>query len=166
MLTAARLRELFDYDAASGDLVRRTAAGGKPAGTRAGTPFGTATTGEYMRIGVDGKSYLAHRLVWLHVYGQWPAEILDHIDGDGTNNRLANLREATLRQNAQNRRHQKATEAPYKGIARVMRSTRWQAQIWVNGRNKHLGCFDTPEAAHAAYAAAAEMHFGAFARTA
>ena len=56
----------------------------------------------YLRIAVGGKQYQAHRLAWLYMTGQMPAEFIDHINGDRTDNRFLNLRECTSQQNNEN----------------------------------------------------------------
>ena len=98
-LTAERLRELLNYDPDTGEFRRCTSRGGAAAGTLAGCPGGP---GSYRIIRVDRVIFLAHRLAWLHSYGVWPTKDIDHIDGDKTNNRIANLREATRAQNVMN----------------------------------------------------------------
>jgi nuclear transport factor 2 (NTF2) superfamily protein len=56
----------------------------------------------YLRIGVLGKIYLAHRVAWLMSYGYWPKEDIDHVDGRRDKNHLSNLREASRAENLQN----------------------------------------------------------------
>jgi hypothetical protein len=92
--------------------------------------------------------------------GKFPEQEIDHIDGDGTNNRWENLREATRAQNNANCRGY--NKCGIKGV--YQRGPSWIAQISPNGgRSIHLGCFRTPEEAHAAYLAAAHKYFGEFA---
>src|ERR1700738_4035243 len=98
-LTAEHLRELLNYDPDTGEFRRRASRGGEAAGTLAGCP---RRPGGYRIICVDRVIFLAHRLAWLHSYGVWPTKDIDHIDGDKTNNRIANLREATPAQNVMN----------------------------------------------------------------
>lgn len=92
--------------------------------------------------------------------------ITDHRDGDGLNNRRENLREANAFENARNRRLNQNNTSGYKGVAWRAQSSRWSASIRFERRLIHLGYFDTPEDAAAAYAkASAEMH-GEFGRIA
>lgn len=133
---------------------------------RAGVKVGTVNTQGYVVVRHQNKLHLAHRLAWRLYYGADPDGHIDHIDGDRANNRICNLRVATPRQNATNCRQKKNASAPYKGITWDRAKKKWAAQIRINGKNKLLGRFDSPEAAHAEYARAAEKYHGAFARTA
>lgn len=114
---------------------------------------------------VKGKMLLAHRIAWAITHGRWPNHFLDHINGIRSDNRLCNLREATNAENLRNRGVQNDSESGIKGVRFDRRYGRWQARITVERRQKHLGYYDTPEAAAAAYAEAARRHHGEFART-
>jgi len=90
---------------------------------------------------------------------------VDHIDCDGLNNRRSNLRPATRCENARNQRMFRNNKSGFKGVCYDKRRHKWRAIIGVAGRKRrHLGQFDTPEAAHAAYVAAAKELYGEFAR--
>ena len=158
MLTAERVRELLDYDPDTGELRWRVSRGSAPAGAVAGS---LALHG-YIKVHVDGRHYYAHRIIWLHVYGRWPREQVDHVDLDGMNNRLSNLREATGSQNGAKRKVRKDNRIGYKGVRRH-RNT-YQALIRKQGVRLYLGCFPTAEEAHAAYARAAADAHGEYAR--
>lgn len=162
-LTAERLRELLAYDPATGIFVwkRRADVPARWNSRYAGTIAGTISRG-YVRISIDDRSHQAHRLAWLWSYGRWPAGELDHKNCVGDDNRLSNLRPASRSQNIANSRSRSA--GGLKGTYFNKKRGRWQARISVNGRDFHLGCFGAPDAAHAAYAAAAIRHFGEFAR--
>lgn len=85
----------------------------------------------------------------------------DHRDGDGLNNRRANLRACTQAENLRNQGAHTDNMSGYKGVSWHKRSGMWIAQIQVNWKKRHLGLFDTQEAAYAAYCkAAAELHGG------
>ena len=117
----------------------------------------------------DGRRYITfmdvryseHRLAWFYMKGRWPKKDVEHWDGDLTNNRWKNLRLATRTQNQGNARSRVAM----KGVTRV-RTGKYTAQIQKRMRKIHLGTFDTPEEAHAAYVAKATKLYGAFARAA
>lgn len=89
---------------------------------------------------------------------------VDHVDGNGLNNRKINLRKATQSQNQQNSTISKNNTSGFKGVTWSKRSKKWQAQITIDRKYKQIGKFDTPEDAHAAYTkASAELH-GEFGR--
>lgn len=90
---------------------------------------------------------------------------VDHRDCDGLNNRRSNLRTATVAENNQNHRTRANNTSGFKGVSLHKRSQRWQASIWIHGKIRHLGSFDTAEAAHLAYAAASAQLHGDFGRT-
>jgi hypothetical protein len=113
-------------------------------------------------IHVDGERHLGNRLAWLYVTGEWPRAGVDHRDGDPTNDRWANLRLATQQQNNRNARKPRHNTTGLKGAYRCR--DKFRASISVNDRAVHLGVFDTAEAAHAAYCAAAVQYGGEFAR--
>ena len=156
-LTAERLREVLSYDADTGLFVWQAQRGCK----RPGESAGTQTDG-YLQISVDGRLYKAHRLAWLYVHGAWPVDAIDHINGDRSDNRIANLRDVTLAINNQNRRCATAGKSsPLLGVSWYAQTRRWRAQIQVAGKNRGLGYFDDPQAAHEAYLAAKrQLHAG------
>jgi hypothetical protein len=154
-VSAERVRDLFDYEADSGVFVRKIGIPGASKGPVAGClrPDG------YTQIGVDRKRVLTHRLVWLWVHGYFPDQI-DHIDGDKTNNRLANLREATTSQNHGNMTKNVCNKSGFKGVRQ--RGKRWAASIKLKGVLRYIGTFATPEEAHAAYCEVAKQIHGEF----
>ena len=147
-LTVDRLREVLEYDPTAGVFRWRIQAGRVPPGGIAGTSLSR----RYWIIRVDGCSCLAHRLAWFYVHGRWPADQIDHINGDGFDNRISNLREATAAENQQNQSLHRNNTSGYPGVHRS--NGRWKAQIKVGGRKIHLGQYDTAEEAHGAYLAA------------
>lgn len=155
-LTQARLRELLHYDPETGVFTRLLAVRGVPAGSAAGTNDGLG----YLRTRIDGKKYKNHRLAWFYMTGSWPVGEVDHINGERADNRWENLRDGDRFQNQQNQRS--ATAASSTGLLGANRHrNKFVAQIRLNGTTKHIGCFQTPEEAHAAYIAAKrEMHAG------
>jgi hypothetical protein len=90
--------------------------------------------------------------------------LVDHRNGNGLDNRRANLRETTHAQNMANKRLYKNSTSGFKGVTQRKRDGRWQAQIQCDKKHYHLGYFDTAEQAARAYDAAASLHFGEFAR--
>lgn len=132
---------------------------------RAGTVAGTLKDNGYLRIRVGGTHVYAHRLALFFINGRWPPEDVDHANGLRTDNRAANLREATRSQNCANARKPKNNKSGFKGVCKAANG-KWVAQIGGNSQVKFLGHFDTPEEAHSVYAAALQARFGEFARTA
>lgn len=110
------------------------------------------------------KAVTIHRLIFEKIVGRSLSsrEYVDHIDGDGLNNRRDNLRLSSNSQNRQNSKRPITNTSGYKGVS--VHGSRWCATITINGRNKKLGYFDTPSEAHEAYKKAAVEYFGEFAR--
>lgn len=106
-----------------------------------------------------------HRIILARVIGRdlSPVEVCDHINGNGLDNRRCNLRLATHSENMRNRRINKNSASHYKGVTWHKGTRKWRAQIKKDGNKKHIGYFDTMEAAHAAYVAAARELHGEFA---
>lgn len=167
-LTQAKVRELLEYDPETGVLTWRTDRTNgrgrviRSAGSVAGWVKADNRT-SYRYITIDGRMYSAHRLAWLLVHGSWPLANIDHADGDGLNNRISNLREATRSENAGNSSRRSDNVSGVKGVC--LHNGKWIAQIKVAGKNHRLGSFDSVEAAASAYKAAAVKYFGDFART-
>jgi len=153
-LTAERLRELLDYNPESGGFtwLARLATH-----IHIGDIAGNNNRG-YLEIGIAGRVYRAHRLAWLHVYGVWPTGVIDHIDGNPSNNRICNLRDVSHVGNMQNQRRSKSDSTH--GILGISKNgTNWAAQITVGGVKYYLGTHKTQELAHEAYLVAKrELH--------
>lgn len=146
-LTAERLREVLSYDPESGIFRWKKSRRNVNTGKVAGTPC----SGGYISIGVDQKYYKAHRLAWLYVHGVWPAELIDHINGDTSNNRISNLREATFSQNLVNRGPNTKNKTGFKGVFHNKDTGRFIACAAVNKKQKTIGSYATAEEASAAY---------------
>lgn len=155
-LTVERLRELLHYDPDTGiftwvERVSRRGPIGHIAGSK--TMFG------YCNITINFTHFMAHRLAWLYVHGEWPKHYIDHINGDRFDNRFCNLREATRSENGQNRCLSKNSTSGFMGVTFCPVGGNWVSHICINKKLKHLGYFDTPELAHEAYKQAkAELH--------
>lgn len=158
-----RLHELFSLDERTALLVRKAAPGMLPriAKRFAGKPAGHVNALGYVQVLIDGRSYLAHRIIWKMIHGSEP-EVVDHVDGDPSNNRPENLRAATQALNVRNSRRKAGKGLP-KGVHATAEG-RFRAEITADGARQRLGHFSTPEAAHEAYRSAAIAQHGAFAR--
>jgi hypothetical protein len=168
-ITYEQVREAFDYDAATGHLIRRMREGANPQermriAKQVGEVAGTISKIGYRYISFKNTRWLAHRLVWLHQTGAWPQEHIDHINGDRADNRIENLRVATRLENNRNVKRHADNASGFKGVSLHKRTQRYRSEITLAGRKRYLGLFDTPEEAHAAYCAAAETLHGEFAR--
>lgn len=130
---------------------------------KAGSIAGTNKCG-YRSISFNHKIYQAHRLAWLYMYGKWPDKFIDHINGNPLDNRICNLREATISQNAQNQKPNTKNTSGYKGVLWHKRDQKWQARAMIKGKQYHLGQFDSPEEASVVYQAFAKENFGDFYR--
>jgi HNH endonuclease/AP2 domain len=154
-VTRTRLRELLHYDSDTGEFRWWE---------RVGEEIRLGGVAGCVRICVEGRTYRAHQQAWLYMTGEWGRPMIDHRDGDATNNSWSNLRQATASQNSANARRRRQNASRYKGVSLDKRSGRCCASIRKNGRRIYLGTFDTPQAAHAAYVEAARKLFGEFAR--
>ena len=159
MVTYEHLKELLHYDPEMGLFTWKVSRG--PI-ARPGVVAGSINKGGYHKINIGGRKYSTHRLAWLYVIGQWPDGEIDHVNCNPLDNRFANLREADRFGNTRNTKKRRDNTSGYKGVGR--KKGRWVARIWAGGKRKHIGYFDTAEAAYAAYVAEADKQHGEFAR--
>ena len=146
---AEQLKEVLHYNPDTGIFTWAANMGGRG---KVGSAAGWHQRG-YTAIGVLGQRVMAHRLAWFFVFNKWPAQQIDHINGDPSDNRIENLREVADLGNKQNIR--KARTNNRSGLLGVSPNRkRWMATITTSGKQQCLGTFDTPELAHAAYLAA------------
>jgi hypothetical protein len=157
MITAKRLREALDYDPATGVFTWKIARGYT---AKAGTVAGCLNALGYVQISFEGGRYSGHRLAWLYVTGRWPSKELDHINRNRADNRLANLREASGKQNHANMGCHRDSKSGVRGV--IFNRGRWQANMRIDGRYKYLGSFLTKEEARDAYNAKARQVHGEF----
>lgn len=149
LLTAERARELLDYDPDTGGFTWRVRVSKS---IQSGAMAGCKRSDGYVYIGINGKYYLAHRLAWLIISGAWPIEHIDHLNGVGDDNRIANLREASRSLNQQNQRRPRADNTSgYLGVTWNSACESFIATIKIQGKRRHIGCFTDPAEAHAAY---------------
>jgi hypothetical protein len=160
-LTAERLRELLSYDPLTGDFRWLVATSFR---RDVGRIAGHINSRGGKVIRADRVLYQAHRLAFLYMTGKFPALDVDHADGNPSNNRWENLREASMSENIANSRRPSHNRSGFKGVS--WDKTTWRARIGINGQDISLGSFKTPEEAHAAYIVAAVKYFGEFARAA
>lgn len=118
----------------------------------AGDIAGRVGNNGYRQIKIKYVAYLAHRLAWLYVHGEWPMGQIDHINGNRTDNRICNLRDVSASINQLNRHVPMKNETTGFAGVYVRRNGRFGARIRLHGRLHYLGVYDTPEEAHAAWA--------------
>lgn len=147
MLTQKQLKEHLSYDPETGIFLRVKNAGRFKAGNVLGTKHSTG----YIVIRIKDKLYKAHRLSWLYVYGKFPALKIDHINRDGCDNRLENLRLVTQKQNSENRSLGKNNTSGHPGVSWCIKSCKWRARITVNYKGLHIGYFASLQDAIDAY---------------
>lgn len=150
------LRALLAYDEHTGVFTWRKSTGRCPAGKVAGSSRACG----YRLIAIRRRHYYAHRLAWLHFYGEWPDGNIDHIDGNPANNRIANLRACSQSENMQNQhRVRKDNKVGLTGVSWDKSRGLWQAAIQAHGARYPLGRFSSADEAHAAYLKAKdELH--------
>jgi hypothetical protein len=150
------LNERFEYLPSTGQLFWKVLFPGKEAGTvvRCASPF--------VKLALERLDFKAHRLAWILHHGKKPDDgmVIDHRDGDATNNAISNLRLCTPRENSRNSLTSKNNTTGFKGVSR--QGKRYRSYICVDRKQIHLGRFDTAEEAFAAYMDAAKRHFGEF----
>ncbi len=166
-VSAGRLREVLDYSPDTGVFVWKIRMGTHG---KIGFVAGHISRKGCLHIAIDRVVFLAHRLAWLHVNGEWPNGEIDHRNLNKLDNRIDNLRVATNQGNSANRRALRNNRLGVKGVGistvRVRKPQRYRARIRVNNALIHLGYFSTAADASAAYDIAARKHFGEFARSA
>lgn len=157
ILTQARLKELFHYNPDTGIFTRIKTTCWRVA---VGQTLVRRDKDGYFIASIDYRNYRAARLAFLYMTGSWPQHLVDHIDGCRSNDAWGNLREATAKQNGQNRTvGEKGSTSPLLGVNWDKARGKWLSRIALNGKAKNLGRFDTPEEAHAAYVKAKrELH--------
>jgi hypothetical protein len=144
--TKELVSEYIAYDSETGVFTRLKTSGTK----KAGDPVGHVSGG-YLNIHICGRQIRGHRLAWFLTYGRFPKTI-DHINGNGIDNRLCNLREVTQQQNIHNhRKPPRHNTSGYLGVSYYKAGDKFSAHINLDGKKKHLGYFADPHVAHQAY---------------
>ena len=139
-LTADRLREVLSYDPTFGIFIWRKKSHKSSSSVKIGDIAGSVDNTGYIRIWIDGKRYVGHRLVWLYEFGFWPEHQIDHIDRNRKNNRLSNLREATAAQNSANGASIRTNTST--GVRGVTRQGAWyRVRMQRNGKKASFGLY-------------------------
>ena len=101
----------------------------------------------YIRFNFNNKHFRAHTLAWLYMYGEYPSQHIDHINGNPSDNRISNLRLCTRSQNMHNRKVNKTNKLGIKGVCWNKRIKKFHVQISLNGKVNHIGYFEDLELA-------------------
>jgi hypothetical protein len=134
------LKQLLVYDSNTGIFTWKTSLNPK---IKIGSVAGHKDNKGYIRIKLNGKSYKAHRLAWLYVYGLWPVNIVDHINNIKDDNRILNLREASDSENQYNSLLRKSNTSGFKGVYFHKKKLKWIAQCRVDKKLNYIGQFDS-----------------------
>jgi len=151
-LTQDKLKEYLSYDKETGFFTWI-----KPTSNHINPQKGVAgnlrTTDGYIQIIFNSHNYLAHRLAWLYVHGEWPKNDIDHIDGDRQNNKINNSRQATKSENLQNLKKAKKsnTSTGVLGVSYSKRDKSFRARVNINNKNVYCSYHKTLEQATIAY---------------
>lgn len=161
-ITHDALRDRFEYDVMTGKIFYKKSPGVRPGLVETEAGYIRQTKyGEYRVVKIDGRHVYIQRLVWFYILGEWPKGQIDHINGNKLDNRIVNLRVSTQSQNKSNGKKYRTNTSGYKGVVKC--GLRWKAQITHQQKVIYLGLYDTREAAHEAYIAAANELQGRFA---
>jgi hypothetical protein len=139
--TQEHLRNLFYYQ--DGSLIRKVS---KTHNTKVGEKIGYLNGVGYFVVSIKKEKYLLHRLIWIYHYGKL-SNFIDHINGDKTDNRIENLREATNQQNTWNRGKSKLNTTGYKNVYLTL-SGKYNARGYKDYSYVNLGTYNTLEEAN------------------
>ena len=157
-ITKDRLRELLEIDVEKGIFIWKHTMGGK---AKKGQEAGAIGKNGYLTIRIDQVDYLAHRLMWLYIYGAFPIICIDHIDKNKTNNKYTNLRLATQKQNGENKLLNSNNSSGHRGVffRKYLKSKPYSVSITNNRKSIHVGYFATIEEAIEARKKAEDKYF-------
>ncbi|MCP1114423.1 HNH endonuclease [Enterobacter bugandensis] len=158
-ISQERLKCFLQYDQITGFFTWRESKGTAKKGAVAGTVSGQG----YVNIKLDGHLYKAHRLAWLWEYGAMPDGPLDHINGNRSDNKISNLRLATLSENQHNQGMRADNKSGIKGVSWDSKNKYWRAQIKTNGKLVHIGSFSDVDEARMAMEKARNKFHGVYA---
>lgn len=142
-MTQSELKSLLHYDQETGIFCWLKSNGNRKANKIAGT----LTSYGYIAIKINKKVYKAHQLAWLYMYGEFPTEMIDHINRIRNDNRIVNLRLATNQQNQFNSNIRKDNTSGIKGVSWNKKANKWMASIRIDKKKTYIGTYDNLEIA-------------------
>lgn len=146
ILTQERLKELLKYNPDTGLFSKYIAY------KNISKNAGSLGKDGYVTIRLNKVKHRAGILAWFYFYGEWPKGCIDHINGIRQDNRISNLREVTIAQNAQNIRVPfKNNKSGFLGVSFNKKTNKFSAYISKNHKNIYLGEFLSAEIAHEHY---------------
>lgn len=161
MITQSELKEVLEYNPDTGVFTwKKTVNSRAVVGSIAGH-----LDYQYIQITIYGKKYRAHRLAFLYMTGEWPKELVDHINQIKDDNRYTNLREATVSQNNMNSKKPKNNKSGYRGVHWDTTRNKWVARIKYKSKYRYLGRYTDIKEATEVYKKAAFELYGEFAET-
>ena len=164
IITQDYLHKIFDYK--DGNLLwknKTVDSVGRSKNHLNGKKAGTLEKHGYLRVRIDNKNYLIHRLIFLYNYGFLPIQV-DHIDGNTLNNHIENLRQSTNSENSQNSKLSINNKSGVKGVCWHKTYKKWVANIQTPNKRYTIGYFDKIEKAKIAIIEARNKLHGEFAR--
>lgn len=143
----------MSYDPEAGELRWKVPRKGVKVGSVAGRVHNNS---KYVTLRINYSLYMAHRLIWFYVHGEWPKFHIDHINGVTTDNRISNLRDIPQADNNAygNNRSGKKGLFGVPGVTWHKVNRKFKVQITVNYKQKHIGCYSSVKEAYEAYVAA------------
>jgi len=159
MITQEQLEKVLHYCPDTGVCTWLVSGRGKRRGQEAGNILRKTNGKSYRQLCINYRMYQVHRLAFLYMLGTFPADQVDHIDGNGTNNAWDNLRVVTNRENSMNKRMPKNNTSGVVGVNWFKPKRRWRATISIGSHRKFLGSFRSKEEA-IAVRKAAEVFYG------
>ena len=145
MISREGVLRVLDYDEFSGIFIWKFSNGVHTVGKEAGWVCPSRCGKRYRLISISGTKYKAHRLAWLIINGLFPENEIDHIDGNGLNNKYSNLRAVNRTENARNLRRKVTNTSGVTGVRFDKNQLKWSANIGNKSMNIHLGTFESFE---------------------
>ncbi|EMQ4858705.1 HNH endonuclease [Morganella morganii] len=160
MLTFSEVDKFLSYNPLTGDLRWKIQASSR---AKVGDIAGCVRSDGYLQIQLHGKRYKNHHVAWLLSYGRWPEKTIDHVNRNRSDNRISNLRLATVTENNWNQGISARNTSGVKGVHYDHVRRRWVAQIQANGKNRQIGRYIHLHQAEAAIKKARSVIHGQFA---
>lgn len=159
LITQQRLKEVLEYNPGTGDFIWLNPTSFRvKIGDKAGYHHKTQDGKVYIQTSIDGVKHYGHRLAWFYMTGEFPTEQIDHINGDGTDNRWCNIREVTHADNSKNQKLRSTNSSGITGVYWSEGRGKWCASITVKGKTISLGRHDSIDEAAQARSKAERDH--------